>query len=521
LALMADLATIEAALRKADAAAQAGDPQAAKDAKVLADAYRAARDQAAPKPDYRGDGLAGTRLGAGIAGAADTLTLGFGDEGKAAGWAAIDALRGRGEFGENYDKRLAQERGMVDQMREENGGSYLAGQIGGALALPGAALKTGGSMAVNALRAGLSAGAQGGAYGFGNGEGDVASRARSAGDGAALGFAAGAAAPFVLKGLQGVATRRATNKAIDVAADAAPEPAALARQSGALYEKARKSGVVVDRNAMQPLLADLAGLDRLDADFTPDALKVIGRLQEKLDAGDLPLGELEMLHGKAGLAVNKNRIANPSDAGAAGAIAQKVDEFMMNLPDSAIVAGKADKGEAIETFREARSLWKQFRKSEKLQEVIANAEMKDNPALAIKNGFRSILSNKKKSATYSAAEIQVMRQVVDDTKAGSWVQRLIGYGTGLSRQVAATTAGYGLGGPIGAAVGSMAATKIGSMAKDAASDTAMASADRAARFVAGGGQFAQPGPSMLPGWGNALRAGSQIAAPVGVNALNR
>jgi hypothetical protein len=410
---------------------------------------------------------------------------------------------------------------MVDQMREENGGAYLAGQIGGALALPGAALKTGGSMYTNALRAGLSSAASGGAYGFGAGEGDVASRARSAGDGAALGFAAGAAAPFVLKGLQGVATRRATKKAIDVAADAAPSPADLERTSTALYRGARKSGVAVKGDAMRPLLDDLAGMERLDTDFTPDAIKVIGRLEAKLAAGDLPLDELEKLHRAAGLAVANNRIARPADAGAAGAIAQKVDEFMMGLPDDAIASNVAGKDEAIETFREARALWKQFRKSEKLQDVIATAELKDNPALGIKNGFRSILSNPKKRATYSEAERRVMRQVVDDTKAGSWVQRLIGYGTGLSRQVAATTAGYGLGGPIGAAVGSMAATKIGSMAKDAASDTALASADRAARFVAGGGQFVQPAPSMLPGWGNALRAGSQIAAPVGVNALNR
>jgi hypothetical protein len=468
----------------------------------------------APAPvDHRGGGLQGSPVGAAIAGAAQGVTFGLADEMKA----GVRSLAG----GPGYDERLEHERNVLGQMREEDPVAAYGGEIAGAMLLPGAAMKSGASLGVNALRMGATGAAQGGAYGFGAGEGGAASRVRSAGVGAGVGGAVGAAAPFALRGAQKVLDRRATSRAITEAADAAPEPASLARQSGALYEKARQSGVVVKSDAMRPLLDDLAGMERLDADFTPDALKVIGRLTEKLEAGDLPLGELEALHRRAGLAVTKNRVANPADAGAAGAIAQKVDEFMMNLPDSAIAANLAGKDEAIETFRQARTLWKQFRKSEQLQEVIANAEMKDNPALAIKNGFRSILTNKKKRATFSPAEIQVMRQVVSDTKAGNWVQRLIGYGTGLSRQVAATTAGYGLGGPVGAAIGSMAATKIGSMAKDAASDTAINAGKRAAGFVAGGGQFAQPAPYLLPGTGNALRRFPTPAAAGGVNLWNQ
>jgi hypothetical protein len=336
-----------------------------------------------------------------------------------------------------------------------------------------------------------------------------------------VGGAAGVGASHLIRGAQSLANSRATRRAINAAADAAPEPAALARQSSALYDQARKSGVVVDRKAVQPLVQDLDNIGSLDADFTPDAIKVIGRIKAKLKAGDLPLGELEALHRRAGLAVTKNRMSNPADAGAAGAIARQVDEFMMNLPDSAISANVADKDAAVETFRQARALWKQYRNSEKLQEIVANAEIAENPAGAIRNGFRAILRNKNKRATYSPAEIQVMRQVVSGSKSGGWVQRLIGYGTGLSRQVAATTAGYGVGGPIGAALGSAAATKIGSMAKDAASEAAMRAADRAARFSAAGGRFVQPAPVMLPAYGNALEIAQRGSAPIGVNLWNR
>jgi hypothetical protein len=449
------------------------------------------------------------------------IGFGLGDEANAAIGATEDRLVRGIPLGEAYDSRLADERAMLDQFRADHPVAAYGSEILGALAVPGAALKAGVSLAGNALRMGATGALQGAIYGFGAGEGGAGERAKSAAVGAAVGGATGAAAPYILKGAQAIANRRATRKAIDAAADAAPEPASLARQSGALYDKARKAGVVVDANAVEPLVRDLASVKGLDADFTPDGLKVISRLMQKLDAGDLPLGELEALHRKAGMAVTKNRMSNPADAGAAGEIARRVDEFMMNLPDDAIVANTAGKDEAVETLRQARALWKQYRNSEKLQEIVTNAADAENPANAVKNGFRAILKNKNKRATYSPAEIQVMRQVVSDTKAGGWVQRLIGYGTGLSRQVVGTTAGYALGGPLGMAAGSAVATKIGSMAKGAASEAALRAGERAARFSATGGRFVQPPPAMLPQFGNALSIGPRASVPAAVNLWNR
>lgn len=474
--------------------------------------------QANEPTDYRGEGGGrGTRLEAALVGARQGVTFGYGDEINAGVRAAGDWLGGQ-DFGTAYDKRLEHERGLLDQTRRENPVAAIGGEIGGAMLIPGASMKAGATVGENAIRLGMTGAASGAAYGFGSGEG-FEDRAIGAGVGGALGLATGAATPYALRGVQKVMDRGATRKAIDAAADAAPEPASLARQSGALYEKARQSGVVVNRDAVRPLLDDLNGMNILDADFTPDTLKVIQRLSGKIDAGDLPLGELEALHRRAGLAITKNRIANPADAKAAGEIAQKVDEFMMNLPDEAIATNVAGKSEAVETLRQARQLWKQFRNSERLQEIVSNAEIAENPAATIRNGFRAVLRNKKVRATYSAAELQVMRQVVSESRSGNWVQRLIGYGTGLTRQVAAGTAGYGIGGWPGAAVGSAVATKIGSMAKDAASDAAIEAGNRAARFSAAGGQFIPPVPADPYLLGNALMYGQRGAAPAGVNAI--
>jgi hypothetical protein len=457
------------------------------------------------KPDYRGDGLAGTRLGAAITGAAQGVTFGLADEAKAKLW----EMFGHGD----YDSNLEQNRNVLDQMREEDKIATYGGELAGAMLLPGAAAKSSLTVGRNALRLGAAGAASGGEGGFGP-------RMQSAAVSGAVGGAVGAAAPYAVQAVTRGLDKRATRKAIDVAADAAASPAGVKAQSQAAFAAAREKGAVINSDAAMPLVNEIAEIKTLHKRFTPDANGLIDDILADLSKGKVPLEALEDLHRSAGMAVNNNRMARPQDAAAAGEIGKKIDEFLMNLPDDAIASATGDARGAVDAFREGRRLWKSFRNSERLQEVIANAEMKDNPALAIKNGFRSILSNKNKRATYSAAELQVMRQVVDDTKAGSWVQRLIGYGTGLSRQVAAVAAGSAVGGHVGAALGSMAATKLGSMAKNAASDTALASADRAARFSATGGQYALPAPAQAASFGNALRHAPMPSA-VGANWLTQ
>jgi hypothetical protein len=671
---MADLATIEAALRKADALAQTGDQQAMADAKVLANAYRTMRDAApeAPKHDYRGEGLAGTRVGAAITGAAQAVSLGTADEAKA--WLQSKFA------GKDYDEALTQERNVLSQMREENPVAAYGGEIAGSLLLPGAAMKAGASVASNALRMGAAGAGLGGAYGFGAGEGGLGPRMQSAAVGGAVGGAVGAAAPYAVKAATRALDKRAVRKAISAAADNAPAPEASKAASKALFESLDKRGVVFGDDASQRLMSKMdEALAGFDEDTAPITLRKVSRLAQKaaptatpqtsaapaavgtqapkrpqtvLEAlqevgvrergGDLTAMGVrdwdkaqkfqrnalradgmdedkaakmlwdrgyfrdmdiaqEMLAAEQGLspepdlvramhrAIDDEMAGEPwfsqgdydaasdwrayfddpegyaraasapvdeappifgegaksppapalsfsglmntrealskqalnkmtSDGAAAAKALGAIDGFVSDVMELDAVSGNV--AGLSDDWKEARSLWKRFRNSERLQEIVSNAEMKDNPALAVKNGFRGILSNPKKRATYSEAERAVMRQVVDDTKAGSLIQRLVGYGTGLSRQVAATTAGYGVGGPLGAAVGSAVATKIGSMAKDAASDTALAAADRAARFSATGGQYALPAPAQAPRLQNALRH-MPLPFATGANYLNQ
>src|SRR5688572_3060006 len=83
------------------------------------DVMKSVAAKASGKQDFRGEGLAGTRAGAAITGAAQGLTFGFADEAKA-GLRSLPALFTDADFGETYDRKLTQERNVLAQMREEN-----------------------------------------------------------------------------------------------------------------------------------------------------------------------------------------------------------------------------------------------------------------------------------------------------------------------------------------------------------------------------------------------------------------
>jgi hypothetical protein len=123
---------------------------------------------------------------AGVMGAVDGVTMGFGDEIAAGGNAFIGALQGEGSIGDLYSQNIGAERGYREQLQNQHGGAYLGGQLLGGLAIPF------GAGASGARGLGIAGAAQGGAYGFGSSEGNALERLPGAVTGAAIGGAAGA-----------------------------------------------------------------------------------------------------------------------------------------------------------------------------------------------------------------------------------------------------------------------------------------------------------------------------------------
>src|SRR5215831_6869108 len=180
-----------------------------------------------------------------LAGMLDTASAGFWDEFYGAseasglpGWLGglrapigaarlgIEKLRGdksltnlvtgdtRGPVERKYDEARDLVRKIRSQAEEDNPRSFMAGQVGGALATPGLAATKGATVGARALRAATAGAVQGGLYGVGSGE-TPAERAIGGVAGAAVGGATGGvASPLV--DLAGFGIQKAGNLGLSI-----------------------------------------------------------------------------------------------------------------------------------------------------------------------------------------------------------------------------------------------------------------------------------------------------------------
>lgn len=148
------------------------------------------------------------RLSSAAYGAADTATFGFGDE--------LASYLGSAITGVPREQVLSEMRGMQKQAREDNPGSYLAGQIGGGLAqgiatggagFGTSAARAGGGLWKVALGGAVDGAIYGGLYGSGSAEGGLSERAKGGGFGALTGGVVGGAMPVVAAGVSKAARK--------------------------------------------------------------------------------------------------------------------------------------------------------------------------------------------------------------------------------------------------------------------------------------------------------------------------
>lgn len=117
-----------------------------------------------------------------LRGVADMGMGGFSDE--AGAW-VLEKL-GRG----SYDENLRRQRAYAEGDAANRPVARIAGQLGGALAVPGGSINAA-TRGARALQGAMAGGAYGGLYGYGSGEGSVANRAANAASGTLVGGAAG------------------------------------------------------------------------------------------------------------------------------------------------------------------------------------------------------------------------------------------------------------------------------------------------------------------------------------------
>ena len=432
----------------------------------------------------------GEKVGSALNKAGEAMTFGLvGDE---AG-AAADAALGVG----SYDDRLKHYRQQEKVLERDNPKTALGAELGGAVLgamAPGGAIGTLGRGAglLPRIAASSAAGAgMGGTYGFMEGEGGFDNRWKDAKTGAEIGGAIGVAAPLAGVGIQKLANGRAARRAISDAVRGAPTSDALRAQGRAAYDAIDKANVQIkpqafdkSRQKILEMLRQNTGFDELPGpgSLTPNSartMQIMGQAGDRMakePTAALPFKSLDQMRRQAGAAASN--VTNKTDQKAGMEIIGGLDDFVNNLSPNDVVSGDV---EALKTLiPKARDIWSRMSKSQMIDDAIEAGENNylSGGASGIRNQFKRILNNKKLAGKFTEAEKSAMRRVVNGSM-GSQIMNLLGGGLGQLGQIGA---GFGLGGPVGAAAGAV----TGSLARKGSTAIASRNAELVRALVANG-----------------------------------
>lgn len=310
-----------------------------------------------------------------------------------------------------YQEARQTSKDRLGRQMNQNPLTSVASNIAGGLLTGGAAASTkvGGSLA-NSLRSGnalsrvaksATAGAASGAA-YGAGAAEDGQRLEGAGQGAVVGAALGAAAPVAGAALNKLVTKKSP----------IPNADELRKQASKLYQEATAKGGVltpaftdkfvdaVEQLKPQTQIGQIVGGD---TPFTK-VVEKIGQIRGKemsLDAAQ----ELDELLGEA--------IDGFTDMGKLTKQGKKlldVQSTLRNMIEDADPSMVQGTKEGFEALKAGRKMWSQSRKLADIERIIQRAEGMEQPATAIKSGFRTLLNNPQRMKGFSKAEQEAIRK---------------------------------------------------------------------------------------------------------------
>lgn len=384
-----------------------------------------------PQPQQSGGGnpLTGTGLEALLLGGAKGLTMGFGDELRAAV---------RSPFTDKtYEQELESGRAWMDRAQKEHGGYYMGGELAGALA---PALLTGGASAATSLpRAAMQSAAVGGAgaaaAGYGEGEGGVENRLRSAGEqgavGTLLGGAFGAGSRVIQKGV-----------AKTIEHMKRPTTESLEKIKNDAYKAVGDSGIVMEPQNMIDMVADMKQRVSANEFFDPrvydtdkQVMDMINTIERKTTVPRSRSRALSKKTRGSGQAVPPEKTFTVAQLDKLRRSAwEKYDATdnngmldVINAIDDAI--DRSGGGELMDAAREAN---KTFKKSQFLENTAKKVERQTGSTYAggninnkYRQAFEKILDNPKLARNFSPEEQQVMDALVNQDNMANAL-RLVG-----------------------------------------------------------------------------------------------
>lgn len=439
------------------------------------------------------------------------LTFGFGDEFFDRAGAGIVSL----QTGKPYSELLqiarneSKER-LANQMRERPVLS-IASNVGGSLLTGGAAglTKTGqaagnfirsGNLGARVAKGALAGGATASAYGAGTAE--EGQRGQGALDALPYGVGFGAAVPLVTSAIGGAV--KGTGTAIKGFKAQGSEQlddlsSAMRQEAGALYQKARDAGAVINEGTSRVITNKVArainALGPANKELHGSSLSVLKDLTAKIKKDKfLTLEEVDQFRQLFSDAVRKNvdfKGVNADGLRAVKAI-EAIDDAIDGLNQNSLLKGDTS---AVEALKSGRSAWGQMRKFEKVADIVQRSE---GDANALKRNLQRFVSNPKNLRGFTTDEVKALKEAGRNTAPELLLKTFgkFGFDLGGSRSpgntfLPAISSLYGLYDPTGIAL-AVGGTGARQLQKGLASGKAQAALD----LIARGSQASQP--QMIP-----------------------
>lgn len=198
-----------------------------------------------------------------------------------------------------------------------------------------------------------------------------------------------------------------------------PDTEALRALKNSAYQRAAQSGLVVQGPSFDRLVAGIvhkARTEGIHPKLTPDSHAAISDLIQNVGKGPLTIQKIDELRKVVGIA---SQSLKPADRRIAHIVADRIDDFIDNLKPGDVAAG--DPRAAAQSLREARGLYKQFRKSEKIDEILEKVGLRagqfsvSGKENAIRTEFRQlamkIARDKREANRWSPAERKLIKQL--------------------------------------------------------------------------------------------------------------
>jgi hypothetical protein len=194
--------------------------------------------------------------------------------------------------------------------------------------------------------------------------------------------------------------------------EAVPSTEALLKQSKANYEVLDKSGFRLDTQQFNQHMAQLPAKLRQEVGYVESVNpKVAGAFKELTSGNAKDVAEITALRKIIGSAAKSS---DPSERKVAVKLLDEFDDYVLNVPPSAIVSG--DKT-AVEAWKAARADYSKVKKAELIEDIVARAEVSQGGKEAtIAQGLSALAKNDKKMRFFSPDEQDAIR---DAAKGGT------------------------------------------------------------------------------------------------------